>query len=113
MTEQKMIDGIDVSGCQYYEKCVCSCIDVRNCEGYIDLVITDCADNPNCYYKQLQRKTAELEETQKELQNFRQTNSFACKLAKNYEAVTVDFREHKVIYSCDECHHGIIALYGD
>lgn len=26
---------------------------------------------------------------------------------------TVDFNEHKIVKSCDKCHHGIIALYGD
>lgn len=26
---------------------------------------------------------------------------------------TVDFQEHKVVKSCDKCHHGIISLYGD
>ena len=27
--------------------------------------------------------------------------------------VTIDFVEHNVKYSCDNCYHGIIALYGD
>ena len=64
MTDKEIIiDGVDVSGCNelwlnsennYNSKCIrfkdvyskCSC----------------CKDNPNCEYKQLQRKTAECEE---------------------------------------------------
>ena len=26
---------------------------------------------------------------------------------------TVDFVEHRIVKSCDKCHHGIITLYGD
>jgi len=83
MTEQKIIDGIDVSGCQYYEKGVCSCIDVRNCEGYIDLLITDCAENPNCYQKQLQRKTTECENNETAYKNDLEILNQACADLKN------------------------------
>lgn len=57
--KQIIIDGVDVSGCFHYK--TQSCV--------ADYLLTDqdfseakCAYSPNCYFKQLQRKTAECEE---------------------------------------------------
>lgn len=53
MDKQIMIDGIDVSGCEYiglYKECKLKC---GSCYP------VDCLDNPNCYYKQLKRKEQE------------------------------------------------------
>ena len=68
MTEEIIIDGVNVAGCKFLEeavrynnKAVCSCTDVRDCEG--DLFIECCGEKPNCYYKQLKR----LEQENKEL----------------------------------------------
>ena len=59
MTDKQIIDGIDVSGCKHYKN--------RSC--IADYCLTDmlfseakCELNPNCYYKQLQRKEQECEE---------------------------------------------------
>lgn len=66
MTDKIIIDGVVVSGCEYfcrnegghsrYEK-------EKVCELEQDL----CEDSPNCLYKQLQRKTQECEEQKKQI----------------------------------------------
>lgn len=65
MTDKEIIiDGVDVSGCFHYKNQ--SCI--------ADYLLTDqdfsnakCAYSPNCHFKQLQRKTQECEQKEKEL----------------------------------------------
>ena len=57
--KQILIDGVDVSGCEYFLKGYCYCINhivERMSENEF------CKDNPNCYYKQLLRKEQECEE---------------------------------------------------
>ena len=49
--EQIIIDGVDVSGCSYYNP-----LGNYNCGG-----TKKCSQWSNCYYKQLARKTAECE----------------------------------------------------
>ena len=51
--KQIIIDGVDVSGCEYYDKNKPSL--TCTCEEY------PCSECYNCYYKQLARKTAECE----------------------------------------------------
>lgn len=62
--EQIIVDGVDVSGCAFLNiinrKTWCDCITTN--------IITEslcssikCPKNPNCYFKQLTRKTAECE----------------------------------------------------
>jgi hypothetical protein len=57
--KQIIIDGVDVTGCEY-------------CSRYADTTIYhcdwigECKEHPNCYYKQLKRKEQECEE----LKNF-------------------------------------------
>ncbi len=55
MTDKKktIIDGVDVSGCEYYDQGICNIPDVI--ETY-----DSCIDKGACYFKQLQRKKAEL-----------------------------------------------------
>lgn len=56
--EQIMIDGCNVSGCENYRP-----KDRFTCYPYI----CNCHQKPNCYYKQLVRKTQECEELKKGL----------------------------------------------
>lgn len=66
--EQIMIDGVDVSKCQdFYINCLtkkdnqyCNC-DSDNTR------FLQCKDNPDCYYKQLTRKTQECERSRKRI----------------------------------------------
>lgn len=54
--EQIIIDGVDVSNCEYYKQAftgfICTNPNKSN----------DCSKNPDCYFKQLARKTQEYEE---------------------------------------------------
>lgn len=52
--EQIIIDGVDVSECIHL-------VDKDAC-GSMDCQSVECEKNPNCYYKQLVRKTQECEE---------------------------------------------------
>ena len=53
--EQIMINGVDISGCKCYNKNI-----KTDCLLY-PLQPDACKNNPNCYFKQLARKTQELE----------------------------------------------------
>lgn len=51
----KIIDGIDVSGCGYYCEIDGQCNIFGMGKGGEDTFCRYCTDNPNCYYKQLKR----------------------------------------------------------
>lgn len=51
--EQIIIDGVDVSGCKYFNRFRNICHNKNLC--------CDCEKNQGCYYKQLQRKEQECE----------------------------------------------------
>lgn len=76
MTDKTIIDGVDVSGC-----------DMRCEDGYCALFYSElqsdkdeleygpnCADNPNCHFKQLARKTEECEKYKKLFCDFKDVN---------------------------------------
>ena len=65
--EQIMINGVDVSGCIHLDKYFL----LGNNEEFKDCALSElyygdfehsCADNPNCHFKQLARKTQECEQ---------------------------------------------------
>lgn len=58
--EKIIIDGVDVSGCIYLPYC-------EDKQG-------NCGNNPNCYYKQLARKTQECEEIKEEYEALKLEN---------------------------------------
>lgn len=61
--EQIMIDGVNVSGCEY----ICNtAFGNIGCKLPFNEEI-HCCNNPNCYFKQLARKTQECEELKKQL----------------------------------------------
>ena len=66
MTDKQMIiDGVDVSGCEYYNKDDKTCREV-NGKYETDICDFDKCENSNCYYKQLKRKEQECEELEEE-----------------------------------------------
>ena len=79
-----IIDGVDVSGCEYYNKYDKTCREV-NGNYDTDICEFDKCENSNCYYKQLKRKEQKCEELEKEL-------------AKVYE----DIKLSPLCYKCDE-----------
>ena len=56
-----IIDGVDVSGCEWYTQGVTGMI----CADWH--ISNDCCKNPNCYYKQLKRKEQECEELKEKI----------------------------------------------
>ena len=64
--EKIIIDGIDVSKCEY-----CLKMTKYRCTIQRDVYKCLCKENPNCYYKQLKRKEQECKELKKELQTQR------------------------------------------
>lgn len=62
-TEQIIIDGVDVSECEYLENGMCNA--ERESDGYTGWECCD-PECSNCYYKQLARKTQECEELKTE-----------------------------------------------
>ena len=62
--KQIIIDGVDVSGCEFLTK-------TRHCKAHISIMGTDtnkCKCFSNCYYKQLKRKEQECEKLKEELE---------------------------------------------
>lgn len=59
--EQIIINGVDVSGCSGY----CPELGKYNCIALACNSAAICKQSPNCYYKQLARKTTECEELKK------------------------------------------------
>ena len=58
MTEQIIIDGVDVSGCEY---CIFAGAEFPECRIRLSSFEIKC-EGYNCYYKQLKRKETECEE---------------------------------------------------
>ena len=62
-----VIDGVDVSGCEFYcDKC-CSLSNDRNEQLPF---VTSCSEYSNCMFKQLARKERECEELKKQVEIF-------------------------------------------
>lgn len=53
------IDGVDVSGCEYYFDGKCRCMDASIMQDFY--LCPQCNNNPNCYYKNWKRKEQKLE----------------------------------------------------
>ena len=66
--KQIIIDGVDVSWCEYYNKDDKTCREV-NGNYDTDICEFDKCENSNCYYKQLKRKEQEYEELKAEAKN--------------------------------------------
>ncbi|MBS6552929.1 MAG: hypothetical protein KH321_03185 [Clostridium sp.] len=77
MTDKKeiIIDGVDVSGCEYYDQGICNIPDVI--ETY-----DSCIDKGACYFKQLQRKEKECEELSNEIEELNVKYETVVNLAK-------------------------------
>ena len=66
MVDKIIIDGVDVSGCDYLSggKCLAE-YSIQYGDEITDYA--NCSDCEDCYYKQLQRKTSECKELKEEL----------------------------------------------
>ena len=64
MSEKIIIDGVDVSGCEY----ACNTAFGKNGCKHPMMKNIYCSKNPNCYFKQLARKTQECESLKQEIE---------------------------------------------
>ena len=70
MTDEKIIiDGIDVSGCEY-----CLKMTKYRCTIQRDVYKCLCEENPNCYYKQLKHKEQECNKYKQALDEIEKIN---------------------------------------
>lgn len=77
--EQIIIDGVNITGCTW-------CDFEPDTEPYCrinDGEDLGCEDNPNCYFKQLARKTQEYEDLKLILQQSKDNNKSTLKLLQN------------------------------
>lgn len=72
MTEEIIIDGVNVAGCEYFDRdsslnnCLAHCIPYPECTCY-----ESCDEHPNCYYKQLKRLEQENKQMKSALEEIR------------------------------------------
>ena len=70
--EQIMINGVDVGGCRFYQIKANKLYPKAQYCGSMRNIF--CEDNPNCYFKQLARKTQECEELKEKYLNLKEQN---------------------------------------
>lgn len=93
MTEPVIINGVDVSGCGFLEGELCSIL----VESY-----NKCECCPDCYYKQLQRKTVECEELKADYEPLLDSKVIAevmCEELKNKLQIATEALENILNYT--------------
>ena len=123
--EQIMIDGVDVSECIFLdivnERPWCDNVNI-SAIGKSQCPYVDCYKNPDCYYKQLARKTQECEELKDKLAVTQFNLEQKCKVLKDvgvvqdksggYQVMDVD-RYRKALEEIEEYCIKEISLTGD
>lgn len=107
--EQIIIDGVDVGGCKYYNKNI-----KMDCLLY-PLQPDACCKNPNCYFKQIERKTQECENLKEKLdKDIKKNNTLIDKLDHYCTAITKikDLAEfsYRPYIACGEYNETCIVL---
>ena len=77
--EQIIIDGVDVSRCKYLPYC-------NDKQG-------NCAFEPNCYFKQLARKTQECEELENKIKKLRKNLALEIETNNRYRKALEEIEE--------------------
>ena len=112
--EQIIINGVDVSGCKYFNRFRNICHNKNLC--------CDCEKNQDCYYKQLARKEQECEELKNEYWKLEQGNDFLAEknsrlkgcfaeikeIAEPFCNACQEFEPEKKGSNCMYCNYGII-----
>lgn len=103
MTEEIIIDGVDVAGCEFigdikskFVKCTSW---VHNSKKQVS-GHWDCRENKNCYYKQLKRLEQERDELKQENERLKEkvkdldamTGIFSARLAEKYKSALEEIR---------------------
>lgn len=102
MDKQIIIDGCDVSGCEWIREIeldseyICTCNYPNKTSGY-------CKYNPNCHYKQLKRKEQELEQVNKAYEECKNSRLKAYNKLQEKEQECEELKEkmEKYCYDCD------------
>lgn len=105
MTDKQeiIIDSVDVSECKNYNGSI-----VMDCLLY-PLQTDACKNNPNCYYKQLQRKTAECEELKNTLNKLTRgvvipmQEPEVINLANHYHKALDEIEKYTIKEFCENC----------
>lgn len=96
MTDKHIIiDGVDVSGCEYYNKDDKTCREV-NGNYDIDICEFDKCENSNCHYKQLQLEKQECE-------RFKQTLTEIKEITENREIFCENCTCEVEDFTCNDC----------
>lgn len=101
--QEVIIDGVDVSECKNYNGSI-----VMDCILY-PLQADACKNNPNCYYKQLQRKTAECEELKNTLNKLTRgvvipmQEPEVINLANHYHKALDEIEKYTIKEFCENC----------
>ena len=109
--KQIIIDGIDVSGCEWIREVgldseyICTCNSPNKTSGY-------CKDNPNCRYKQLKRKEQECEKLKEKLFRKEAVIDFACCPSYGYRDNDIEPTCTKTFcYDVESCEYKTMIKY--
>ena len=90
--KQIIIDGVDVSGCEYYNKDDKTCREV-NGNYDTDICEFDKCENSNCYYKQLKRKEQECEKLKEAIDGLLKIQYQLADSCTKYEQTLTEIKE--------------------
>lgn len=103
MTEEIIIDGVNVARCEFFDNG-----EVKNAcllgyrEDAVNNFSPNCEDNPDCYYKQLKRLEQDSKQLTQWLDEARRNADFWCDKCTSLE------QENKSLYEEKNCLHKII-----
>ena len=89
--EKIIIDGVDVSGCKEYIWALSHVCNLVN--GRTDKF--ECNYYPNCYFKQLARKTQECEELKKKLRELELKNTTLQNRYQQLDGATIELNRYR------------------
>lgn len=113
--EQIMIDGVDISGCEFIDEwkhCdICNSL-IKTVYPNATKCLTEqdlrCETYQNCHYKQLARKTQECEDLKERLERTEEDLKYQCVDCMNvksdrYRKALDEIEEYIKKYECDNC----------
>lgn len=97
-----MSNNKNICDCYYCEGKYCYRIDARDCEGHIDILVTECEEHPDCEHKQLESKKQECKNLNLkiiELNAMNNTLREECKNCKEIEELKEKIKAYDEVYS--------------
>ena len=90
-----IIDGVNVEGCDFYVKhCIEDCYDERvDLYEYCQMFGSECTNEKDCYYKQLQRLKQENETLREQLEIYREQYLIVGNPYEKYKQALEEIRE--------------------